>query len=62
MRNVRLIARLDVKAPNLVKGIQLECLRKLGDPMILRAVIISKVSMKFSMKILLQVFMSAIAC
>ena len=32
MRNVRLIARLDVKAPNLVKGIQLEGLRKLADP------------------------------
>ena len=32
MRSVRLIARLDVKAPNLVKGIQLEGLRKLGDP------------------------------
>lgn len=32
MRNVRLIARLDVKSPNLVKGIQLEGLRKLGDP------------------------------
>lgn len=32
MRNVRLIARLDVKAPNLVKGIQLEGLRKIGDP------------------------------
>ena len=32
MRNVRLIARLDVKAPNLVKSIQLEGLRKLGDP------------------------------
>ena len=32
MRNVRLIARLDVKAPNLVKGVQLEGLRKLGDP------------------------------
>ena len=32
MRHVRLIARLDVKAPNLVKGIQLEGLRKLGDP------------------------------
>lgn len=28
----RLIARLDVKAPNLVKGVQLEGLRKLGDP------------------------------
>jgi cyclase len=32
MHNVRLIARLDVKAPNLVKGIQFEGLRKLGDP------------------------------
>jgi len=31
-KNVRLIARLDVKAPNLVKGIQLEGLRKLGNP------------------------------
>lgn len=31
-RKLRLIARLDVKAPNLVKGIQLEGLRKLGDP------------------------------
>ena len=32
MRNVRLIARLDVKSPNLVKGIQLEGLRKMGNP------------------------------
>jgi cyclase len=32
MRNIRLISRLDVKAPNLVKGIQFEGLRKLGDP------------------------------
>ena len=32
MRNIRLIARLDVKAPNLVKSIQFEGLRKLGDP------------------------------
>ena len=32
MRNIRLIARLDVKGPNLVKGVQLEGLRKLGDP------------------------------
>ena len=30
--NIRLIARLDVKGPNLVKGIQLEGLRKIGDP------------------------------
>jgi len=32
MSNIRLIARLDVKGPNLVKGVQLEGLRKLGDP------------------------------
>lgn len=32
MRNIRLIARLDIKAPNLVKGIQLEGLRKIGNP------------------------------
>ena len=32
MRNFRLIGRLDIKAPNLVKGYQLEGLRKLGDP------------------------------
>jgi len=30
--NVRLIARLDVKAPHLIKGVHLEGLRKLGDP------------------------------
>src|SRR3989338_7365239 len=28
----RMIARLDIKAPHLVKGVQLEGLRKLGDP------------------------------
>jgi len=32
VKNTRLIARLDIKAPFLVKGIQLEGLRKLGDP------------------------------
>lgn len=32
MEKIRLIARLDIKAPNVVKGIQLEGLRKLGDP------------------------------
>ena len=29
---LRLIARLDIKGPNLIKGIQLEGVRKLGDP------------------------------
>ena len=28
----RLIARLDIKAPNLIKGVQMEGLRKVGDP------------------------------
>jgi cyclase len=32
MPHNRLIARLDIKAPNLIKGIHLEGLRKLGDP------------------------------
>ncbi len=32
MNNIRIIARLDVKAPNVVKGVQMEGLRKLGDP------------------------------
>lgn len=31
-RKVRIISRLDVKAPNVVKGIQMEGLKKLGDP------------------------------
>lgn len=32
MPNVRLIARLDVKGPNLIKGVHLEGLRVIGDP------------------------------
>lgn len=32
MRNVRLIARLDIKGPNLIKGIHLEGLRVIGEP------------------------------
>lgn len=32
MSNVRLISRLDIKGPNLVKGIRLEGLRVMGDP------------------------------
>ena len=32
MTNIRLIARLDIKGPNLIKGIQLEGLRVMGDP------------------------------
>jgi len=30
--NIRLIARMDIKAPNLIKGVNLEGLRKIGDP------------------------------
>lgn len=32
MKNIRLVARLDIKGPNLVKGIHLEGLRVLGKP------------------------------
>ncbi|ASQ46444.1 imidazole glycerol phosphate synthase subunit HisF [Legionella clemsonensis] len=32
MSNVRLIARLDIKGPNLIKGVHLEGLRVLGNP------------------------------
>lgn len=32
MSNVRLIARLDIKGPNLIKGVHLEGLRVVGDP------------------------------
>ncbi|CAH1215771.1 Imidazole glycerol phosphate synthase subunit HisF [Paenibacillus allorhizoplanae] len=34
MSNIRLIARLDIKGPNLIKGIHLEGLRVLGDPQV----------------------------
>lgn len=32
MTNVRLIARMDIKGPNLIKGVHLEGLRVMGDP------------------------------
>src|SRR6186713_1329575 len=32
MANVRLIARLDIKGPSLIKGVHLEGLRVIGDP------------------------------
>ena len=32
MKNKRIIARLDVKGPNVIKGIQFECLRVMGKP------------------------------
>ena len=30
--NIRLISRLDIKGPNLIKGIHLEGLKKIGNP------------------------------
>ena len=32
MKKVRLIARLDIKGPNLIKGVHLEGLRVVGSP------------------------------
>ena len=32
MKSIRIISRLDIKGPNLVKGIHLEGLRVLGKP------------------------------
>lgn len=32
-KNIRLIARLDVKGHNVIKGVHLECLRIMGKPM-----------------------------
>ena len=32
MRNIRIIPRLDIKGPNVIKGVHLECLRIVGDP------------------------------
>ena len=32
MKNIRLISRIDIKGPNLIKGVQLEGLRVIGDP------------------------------
>ena len=32
MKSIRLIARLDIKGPNLIKGVHLEGLRVIGDP------------------------------
>lgn len=34
MANLRLIARLDIKGPNLIKGVRLEGLRIIGDPQV----------------------------
>ena len=31
-KQIRVISRLDIKAPNLIKGIRLEGLRVMGDP------------------------------
>ncbi|MDO8529319.1 MAG: imidazole glycerol phosphate synthase cyclase subunit [bacterium] len=36
-KNIRIIARLDIKGPNVIKGVHLECLRVVGDPEALAA-------------------------
>ena len=35
MRNIRIIPRIDIKGPNVIKGVHLECLRVVGDPAVL---------------------------
>ncbi len=35
MRNIRIIPRLDIKGPKVIKGVHLECLRVVGDPGVL---------------------------
>lgn len=35
MSKIRIIARLDVKGPNVIKGVHLECLRVVGNPAVL---------------------------
>lgn len=37
MRNIRIIPRLDIKGPNVIKGVHLECLKVVGDPQTLAA-------------------------
>ena len=32
MHSIRIIPRLDIKGPNVIKGVHLECLRVVGDP------------------------------
>ena len=32
VKNIRLISRLDIKGPNLIKGVHLEGLRVIGSP------------------------------
>ena len=48
MQNIRVIARLDIKGPNLIKGIHLEGLRVLGNHMISQKNIMRKELMKLS--------------
>ncbi|MDP2946810.1 MAG: HisA/HisF-related TIM barrel protein, partial [Nanoarchaeota archaeon] len=32
MKTIRIIPRLDIKGPNVIKGVHLDCLRVVGDP------------------------------
>ena len=44
---MRIISRLDIKGPNLIKGIQLEGLRVIGDPNLMQKNILMKVQMNY---------------
>ena len=46
-KKFRLIPRLDIKGEHLIKGINLEGLRKIGSPKNLQKIIIIQVLMKF---------------
>ncbi len=37
MKTIRIIPRLDIKGPNVIKGVRLDCLRVIGDPQKLAA-------------------------
>ena len=54
---VRIISRLDVKGPNLIKGIHLEGLRVLGDPHLYAEKYYEMGAMKLYILILLQAYM-----
>ena len=61
MHYKRIIARLDIKGADLVKGIHLEGLRVLGNPNFLQQNIITIKQMNYFIKMLLQACMIVIA-
>jgi hypothetical protein len=60
MKYTRLISRLDIKGPNLVKGVHLEGLRVLGKPEILQNTTIKMALMNLCIRTLLLVFIKEI--